>query len=210
MSAVSVAAAVISFAGISVGNDNREFRCGEDGKGGGRTDAQDTRGAEQGIDEHRHKGRVEPDADRKAGNRRVGHRLGQDDGGGRQAGDDVEPKARGTTSRGRDGRRLLAVSQLPWNCAPGSRLPVFNACASEHGRSRGLASTGSVADRTTVAALSTRLQVLALSDAKHVVGAVDCLGTLRHMLEPGKLPVPCRQAAQISDLRPVIVTEVLP
>ena len=42
-----------------------------------------------------------------------------------------------------------------------------------------------------------------------MISAVDCLGTLRHMLEPGKLPVPCCQAAHIADLRPVIVTEVL-
>ena len=44
------------------------------------------------VDEHRHEDGVEADLDRKARDRRVGHRLGDHDGGGRQARDHVGPQ----------------------------------------------------------------------------------------------------------------------
>ena len=75
---------------ITVGNRKPELCPGEDCKGGRRTHAQDTRCAKQRVDDHRHEGRVKPDTHRQARNRRVRHRLGQDDGRSRQACDHVE------------------------------------------------------------------------------------------------------------------------
>ncbi len=48
--------------------------------------------AEEGVDQHREKRRVEADLDRQPRDRGVGHRLRDDDGRGGQAGDDVEPE----------------------------------------------------------------------------------------------------------------------
>ena len=79
---------------ITVGNRKPELRSGEDCKGGRRTHAQDARCAKQRVDDHRHEGSVEPDAHRQARNRRVGHRLGQDDGRSRQACDCIEAIAK--------------------------------------------------------------------------------------------------------------------
>ena len=84
VSAVSVAVAMISRPGSPSGTAMPELRCGEDRQSRRRADAQNPRRAQQGIDDHRNEGRVEPDADRQAGDRRIGHGLRQDDGRGRR------------------------------------------------------------------------------------------------------------------------------
>ena len=88
--AVSVAVAVISLAGVSVRHGDAQLCGGEDRQGRRRADAQNPRRAQKGIDDHRNKGRVEPDADRQASDRRIGHGFRQDDGRRRQARDHVE------------------------------------------------------------------------------------------------------------------------
>ena len=74
---------------IAVRQRQRQIGAGEDGEGGGRADAERPRGAEERVYHHRHERGVEPDLDRQAGDRGVRHRLGDDDGGGGQAGDEI-------------------------------------------------------------------------------------------------------------------------
>ena len=89
-SAVSAAVAVSELRRIAVGDDQAELRAGQDRQGGGGTDAEHPRRAEQRVDHHRDEGGVEANRHRQTGHRCVRHGLGQDDGGGDQAGDNVE------------------------------------------------------------------------------------------------------------------------
>ena len=89
-SAVSVAVAVDELRRVAVRHDQAELRAGQDRQRGGGADAQHARRAEQRVDHHRDEGGVEAHGDGQPGDGRVGHRLGQDDRGRREAGDDVE------------------------------------------------------------------------------------------------------------------------
>ncbi len=57
--------------------------------------AERARGTHQGIDQHRGQGRIQADLGRQPGNAGVGHGLGNDDRGGRQAGDQVQAQPGG-------------------------------------------------------------------------------------------------------------------
>ena len=81
-------------AGIAVRDRQSQLRACEDCKRRRRTDAENTRCAQQRVNDHRDEGGVEPDAHRKSGDGRIGHRLGQHDGRRRQAGDDIEAQYR--------------------------------------------------------------------------------------------------------------------
>ena len=75
--------------GIAARRDRGELRAREDRERRRRADAQRARRAEDRVDHHRHERRVEADLHGKPGDRRVGHRLRNDDRGGRQARDNV-------------------------------------------------------------------------------------------------------------------------
>ena len=66
--------------GGDAGGDQR--RPGEQCHGRRRAHRHRARAAEQGVDDHRHHARVQPDLHRQVGDRRVGHRLGDHDGTG--------------------------------------------------------------------------------------------------------------------------------
>ena len=64
----------------------------QDREGGRRADTERTRRAQQGIDQHRQKGRIEPDLNRQAGDGRIGERLRNDDRRHGQPRDGVGPQ----------------------------------------------------------------------------------------------------------------------
>jgi hypothetical protein len=80
---------------VAVGNDDGEPGAGEDRERRRRADAQHPRGSQDRVDDHRDEGGVEAHRHRQSGNGGVGHRLRQDDGGRREAGDDVEAQGAG-------------------------------------------------------------------------------------------------------------------
>ena len=83
-------------------------RAGEHGDRRGRADRQRAGTAEQRVHDHRHHARVEPDLGRKVGDRRVGHRLRDDDGAGGESADEVLATAR----RGRS--RAATAGSIEW------------------------------------------------------------------------------------------------
>jgi hypothetical protein len=80
---------------IAVGHREAELRAGQDRQRGGGADVEHARGAEQGVDRHRHQGGIQADGDRQAGDRGIGHGLGQHDGRCGEAGDQVEAQGIG-------------------------------------------------------------------------------------------------------------------
>ncbi len=72
-----------------------ERRTGEHGDRRSRADRQRSGTAQQRVHDHRDHARVEADLDRKVGDRRVGHRLWDDDGSGGESPDEIacEPGA---------------------------------------------------------------------------------------------------------------------
>ena len=79
---------------VAVRHRQPELRAGEDRQRGRRTDAQHARRAQQRVDDHRDEGGIQADGDGQPGDRRVRHRLRQNDRGGREAGDHVEAQCR--------------------------------------------------------------------------------------------------------------------
>ena len=78
------------FRRVAVRNGQPELGAGQDRQGGGGTEAEHPRRAKQRVDDHRHEGGVQTDCHRQAGDRCIGHGLGQHDGCCGQAGDDIE------------------------------------------------------------------------------------------------------------------------
>ena len=111
---------------VAVRNRQAELRAGQDRQRGGGTDAEHARRAEQRVDHHRDEGGVQTDGDGQAGDGRVGHGLGQDDRGGRQAGDHVEAQSAlaGRVGRRLDRRRVHAVAPAGAATSGGSHTTV--------------------------------------------------------------------------------------
>ena len=80
---------------VAVRHGQAELRAGQDRQRGGGADAEHARRAEQRVDHHRDEGGIQTHRNRQTGYRRVGHRLGQNDRRGREAGDDVEAQCSG-------------------------------------------------------------------------------------------------------------------
>ena len=93
---------------VRVRRDERQLAGDENRNRRRRRHAERTRGAEQRIDDERDEAGVEPGLDRQARDRGVGQRFGDDDRGGRQAGDDVE--ARGDLADGLGHRASLSAN----------------------------------------------------------------------------------------------------
>ena len=117
-SAVSVAVAVIELGRVAVGTTMRELGAGEDRQGRRRADAQHPRRAEHRVDDHRDEGGVQAHRHRQSGHGRIRHRLGNHDGRGGQAGDDVEAPdvARGRLRFG--GHAMLLARPAQRDAAP--------------------------------------------------------------------------------------------
>src|SRR5712671_5932764 len=76
--------------GVAIRDHQSQFLACENCKRRRRTDAEDARCAQKCVHNHWDESGVEADADRKSRDGRIGHRLGQDDGRRRQAGNDIE------------------------------------------------------------------------------------------------------------------------